>query len=143
MTYTGRCNCGAVTLAITGEPVAVRQCWCRQCQKVAAGGATHNAMFPVDAIATMGDLARHAYTAGSGNTLTHEFCRACGSHVFSQTSARPHLRNVRLGILDEGHGLAPNMAIWLDDAPPYAVIAPGLETFARQPPVPVKPGSGS
>ena len=39
MAYTGQCNCGAVIATIYGEPIVVRQCWCRQCQKAAVGRA--------------------------------------------------------------------------------------------------------
>ena len=43
--YSGRCQCSAITATISGEPVGVRQCWCRQCQQLAGGAATTNAMF--------------------------------------------------------------------------------------------------
>ena len=54
MPYTGHCACGQVSVAITAEPVGTRQCWCRQCEQVSGGGATHNAMFPADAVALTG-----------------------------------------------------------------------------------------
>ena len=57
MAFTGRCGCEAVTLRIDGEPLAVRQCWCRRCQKIAAGGPTHNAIFRTDAITVEGEMA--------------------------------------------------------------------------------------
>lgn len=142
MAYTGRCNCGSVTLSIEGEPIATRQCWCRQCQKIAAGGATHNAMFPTEAVTIQGERAESHYVAASGNTLTQEFCPGCGTHVLGRSSARPQFRTIRMGMLDAGHGLAPSMAIWLDDAPSYAVVPEGLETWPRQPPAPVLPGAG-
>ena len=138
MTYTGRCACGQVTLAISGEAVATRQCWCRQCQQIAGGGPTHNAIFASDAVAIDGRLASHAYVADSGNTLSQWFCPDCGSPVYCQSSARPHLKTVRLGMIDAPHGLRPQMAIWLDDAPDWAVIDPALEQHPRQPPAPAK-----
>ena len=63
MSYQGRCSCGKVVLAISGEPVATRQCWCRQCQRIAVGGPTHNAMFRTEHVAIEGTLASHAYLA--------------------------------------------------------------------------------
>ena len=134
--YTGRCQCGAVTAKISGEPIGVRQCWCRQCQQVAGGAATTNAMFMEEHVALLGELATHAYVADSGNVLTQSFCPTCGTPVCGQSSARLHMRTFRLGFLDEGHGLRPTVAIWLDDAPDWAVINPGMEQFARQPPAP-------
>ena len=136
MSYTGRCACGQVTLAIAGEPVTARQCWCRQCQQVAGGGPTHNVMFRTDDITIAGAIATRSYVAASGNTVTQSFCPDCGTPVMGQSDARPQLRALRLGILDEPHGLKPLMAIWTDDAPAWAVIDPALEQFPRQPPPP-------
>jgi hypothetical protein len=139
MGYAGRCACGAVRAQIEGEPIALRQCWCRQCQKIAAGSPTNNAMFALAGLTVEGDLAINSYVAASGNTLTHSFCGRCGTAVMAQSSARPHLRTIRLGFLDPGHGLAPTVAIWTDEAPDWAVIDPALERFPRQPPAPASP----
>jgi hypothetical protein len=136
MTYTGRCACGAVSAEIEGEPVATRQCWCWQCQQVAAGGPTNNAIFRADGIAFSGETATHSYVAASGNTLTHHYCARCGTPVYAQSSARPQFRTIRFGFLEPGHGLVPQMAIWTDDAPAWAQIDPAIERFAGQPPAP-------
>jgi hypothetical protein len=137
--YTGRCACGAITATITGEPLAVRECWCRQCQQIAAGGSTVNAMFLAADIALSGELGRHSFTAASGNTLTQHFCPQCGTPVFGQSSGRMHLQSVRFGFLDAWHGLKPEAAIWLEDKPAWASVEPGLECFERAaPPPPAK-----
>lgn len=136
MTYTGRCNCGAISATIEAEPIATRQCWCRQCQKAAAGGATNNAIFPADAVALSGEVTIWGYVAESGNTLTHAFCAQCGGAVYAQSSARTELMTFRLGFLDEPHGLRPETAIFVEEAPAWAQIDPSLPRFARQPPPP-------
>ena len=134
--YTGRCQCGAVTAKISGEPLGVRQCWCRQCQQLAGGSSSTNAMFLDEHIALSGELGCHTYVADSGAVFTQSFCAACGTPICGQSSARMHMRSLRLGFLDKGHGLRPTAAIWLDDAPDWAVIDPAMEQFARQPPMP-------
>ena len=140
MSFIGKCACGAVSARISADaPIAVRQCWCRQCQQLAGGAATNNAIFPTEDVDLAGDLATHAYVAASGNTLTHSFCAACGTPVMAQTSARPHFRTMRLGFLDAGHGLAPDAAIWTSEAPAWAAIDPALKQFAAQPPAPPAP----
>lgn len=136
MPYTGQCACGSVTLAIAGEPIATRQCWCRQCQQIAAGSPTNNAIFKSEDVAITGALAHNIWTAASGNTLSFQFCPACGTQVYAQSSARPHLKTVRLGAIDEPHGLAPQAIIWTDDAPAWAVFDPALEAWPQQPPPP-------
>jgi hypothetical protein len=136
LNHAGRCACGQVTLQISGEPVTTRQCWCRQCQHLAGGGPSHNAMFRSEDVQIEGRLAQHSYVAASGNTLTQWFCPSCGNHIYGQSSARPQFRTVRFGVLDQPHGLRPRMAIWTEAAPPWAVIDPTLEQFQRQPPPP-------
>ncbi len=136
MPYTGRCECGAVTATVNGEPLATRQCWCAQCRKIASGSPTTNAMFLAADVALAGAIATNSYIADSGNTLTHSFCPRCGTQVMAQSSARPHIRTLRIGFLDEPHGLAPQMAIWIEEAPGWAVIDPAIEQHPRQPPAP-------
>ncbi|MBC2669436.1 GFA family protein [Novosphingobium piscinae] len=139
MAYTGRCACGATQLEITAEPVAVRQCWCRQCQQIAAGGPTNNAIFPADAVRIEGALGHSQWRAASGNTLTFHFCPGCGTQVYGQSSARLHLKTVRLGMIDEPHGLRPEMIIWTDEAPAWACLDPQLEQWPQMPPAPPPP----
>nr|WP_264944649.1 GFA family protein [Sphingomonas canadensis] len=125
-----------MTAEIRGEPAAVRQCWCAQCRKIAAGSPTTNAMFATADVIISGELADTAYVAASGNTLTQSFCPRCGTPVMGRSSARPQFRTLRLGFLDEPHGLAPRMAIWTAEAPDWAVIDPALEQHPGQPPAP-------
>ena len=136
MTYTGRCACEKVTLTITGETLGVRQCWCRQCQQIAAGGPTHNAIFKGEDVVVTGALATSEWTAASGNTLSFTFCPSCGTQIYAQSSARLHMKTVRLGAIDTPHKLKPQMIIWTDDAPDWAVFDPALERFPQQPPAP-------
>ena len=136
MTYTGRCACGALTIAITGECLATRQCWCRQCQQIATGGSTTNAIFRTEDVRISGNLNSASWTAASGNSLTFYFCPKCGTQIYGQSSARLHLKTVRLGAIDEPHGLRPQMVIWTDEAPDWALIDPALEQWPRQPPPP-------
>ncbi|MCY1671589.1 GFA family protein [Novosphingobium sp. SL115] len=136
MSYSGECACGSVRLKVSGDPLGTRQCWCRQCQKIAAGGPTHNAIFKAEDVEITGVLAENGWTAASGNTLTFHFCPSCGTQVFGQSSARMHLKTVRFGMLGADSGLAPQMIIWTDDAPAWAQFDPALERWPQQPPAP-------
>ncbi len=134
--YTGRCLCGEVTVRADKAPIATRQCWCRQCQSLAAGGPTNNAIFRVADLTVAGALGHSSWQADSGNTLSFHFCSKCGTQVYGQSSARTHLMTMRLGIFDQPHDLKPAMAIWTDEAPDWAVIDPAMESYPRQPPAP-------
>ncbi|WP_298174813.1 GFA family protein, partial [Novosphingobium sp.] len=70
MPHNGRCLCGQVTFTADADPIGARQCWCRQCQQIASGGPTHNAIFKAEDVTLNGDLASSVWPAASGNTLT-------------------------------------------------------------------------
>ena len=134
--YTGRCACERVTLRIDGKPLATRQCWCRQCQQIASGGPTNNAMFRTEDVTITGDVASASWQANSGNSLTFSFCPACGTQIYAQSSARPHIMTMRLGAIDVPHDLKPELIIWAEDAPAWAVFDTRLEILPRQAPAP-------
>lgn len=131
--YTGSCNCGAVTATFDAEPLAVRQCWCRKCQKAAAGNATVNALFKLDDMHLHGDVKWSGYQAESGNTVEQGFCPQCGTPIFGRNSARQGSWMVRLGFLDNAAELTPSMSIWMEQAPRWGAAPEGAEIHPRQP----------
>jgi len=130
----GGCLCGAVRFRSTAPPIATRYCWCRDCQHLAAGSATVNALFPSDAVTIEGETTAYDSVADSGNRMRRSFCPACGSPMFSQAQARPHILIVRAGALDDPNIADPAGAIWVSSAPGWACIDPDIEHIPGQPP---------
>ncbi|MBS1227103.1 MAG: hypothetical protein H6R17_380 [Proteobacteria bacterium] len=129
---TGRCLCGAVSFKIVAEPLATRVCWCRDCQHLAANGSV-NVLVPTDGLTISGALAEYTKTADSGNVVTRQFCPNCGTQLFAKSTARPQLRVVRTGNLDEPSSIQPSMNIWAASAPSWACLDPALERVEQQP----------
>jgi hypothetical protein len=125
-----------VSASIQGEPFAVGQCWCRQCQRISAGSASNNALFRAEDVVTTGALAVHTYPADSGKMSIQSFCPGCGTPVLGQSSAHPGVVAVKLGIIDGPHDLRPAVAMWTSEAPAWAAIDPALPQFAKLPPLP-------
>ena len=134
MEITGGCLCGKVRFRITAAPMAMRLCWCRDCQYFAAGNATVNVVFPSNALAVEGELKDYRSVADSGNVMHRHFCPDCGTPVFSAAESRPHLVIVRNGALDDTGLTRPGATIWTDSAPEWAWIDESLPQFAGQPP---------
>lgn len=133
MSHSGGCLCGAVRLTIDADPIATRQCWCRLCQYLSAGGGTVNAVFPAEAVAVAGEVRWYASTSDSGNAMQRGFCPECGTGLLSKSEARPTLLIVRAGALDDPGLAAPQSVIWTDAAPAWACLDPALPHVARQP----------
>lgn len=130
---TGGCLCKAVRYSVSGQPVAARQCWCRDCQYLGAGSSTVNVIFNVSDVALTGDLKVFTSLADSGNTMLRGFCPSCGTPVTSASSARPEFVILRAGTLDHPESVMPTMHIWTDSAPAWAHLDPEVPSTPRQP----------
>src|SRR3546814_2410961 len=109
---------------------------CRLCQDLGGGSSTVNAGFQSADVTVTGELARHEAVGDSGNPMVRSFCPACGTPMFSDTPARPHLRFIRVGTLDVTSLAKPEMTIWTEDAPDWACIDLDVTRLASQPPSP-------
>ncbi|MFT3723129.1 MAG: GFA family protein [Hyphomonadaceae bacterium] len=136
---TGGCLCKTVRFTATAAPIAVRQCWCRDCQYWASGSATVNAVFDASAVTIEGKLSTFISRADSGNTMTRGFCSTCGTPVTSASHARPHLVILRVGTFDDPAIAKPAMNIWTSSAPHWAHLDPEIPSTPHQPPAPQTP----
>jgi hypothetical protein len=132
-TWGGRCLCGAVRFRSTAAPLAARYCWCRDCQRLAAGNATVNVIFATESITVEGETSGYESVADSGTPMRRSFCPKCGTPLFSEALARPHRIIVRAGVLDDPDLMAPTAAIWTSSAPRWACIDPDIEQIPAQP----------
>lgn len=137
--HTGGCRCGKVRFSIAADPIAVRACWCRDCQYWASGNATLNAVFSAEAITVEGETTAFVSMANSGETMHRRFCPSCGTPLFSDAQSRPHVRIVRVGAMDERDRFAPSGVIWAASAPCWAPIDPALPAIDGQPAPPPAP----
>lgn len=133
MILTGGCRCGAVRYVLDAEPIAVRLCWCRDCQYWACGNAAVNLIVPRAAVTVQGELRGWDSVADSGNAMRRSFCPACGTQVFSEATANAERMVIRVGTLDEPAGITPDTVIWTDSAPAWATLDPSWQSFPRQP----------
>jgi hypothetical protein len=134
MQITGGCLCGAVRYRVDAAPIVTRVCWCRLCQYLGAGSGTVNTCFPSEAISIEGELGDFKSVADSGNVMHRRFCTACGTQLFSEAEARPHLIFVRAGTLDDPEVAKPSVTIWTESAPSWACIDAALPTYTKQAP---------
>jgi len=136
MPITGGCLCAAVRYSCAAAPLVSRVCWCRLCQYLGAGSGTVNVCLPRAQLTSSGELRDYRSVADSGNVMHRRFCPHCGTHVFSEAEARPHLIFVRAGTLDDPELARPAMTIWTAAAPSWACFDASLPCVAGQPPPP-------
>src|SRR5947199_745888 len=134
MTVTGRCLCGTVCWESREPPIVTRVCWCRDCQYLGAGSGTVGACFRTATFNVTGETRDFLSTADSGNRMHRRFCGDCGTPLFSEADARPHLIFVRVGTFDDPNLASPAMTIWTASAPRWACIDAALPRVEMQPP---------
>jgi hypothetical protein len=134
MTITGGCLCGSVRWESPEPPIVTRVCWCRDCQYLGAGSGTVNACFRTESFIVTGRTSDYASAAKSGNQMHRRFCSTCGTPLFSEAEARPHLIFVRVGTFDDPNLANPAMTIWTSSAPRWASIDAKLPQVENQPP---------
>lgn len=128
------CKCGRVRIAIAGDPVRVRTCWCRDCQYWGAGNGTTNAAYWRADLAISGDVAWFDGVADSGNPMSRGFCPICGTPLFTGNGPDAPLLAIRVGALDDPDSVRPTETIWTASAPAWAWIDPDLPQSEGQPP---------
>ena len=105
----GRCLCGAVRFKATGEPINVRICHCRNCQKAMGSPFYARALYPQTAIAVEGDTGSYA----SSGTDRPGVLQACGDPLFSWR--REMAAGVALAVFDDSHAFVPTEHIWVSE----------------------------
>jgi len=93
------------------------------------GAAFRTAGFKV-----VGQTSDFSGVANSGNRMHRRFCTNCGTPLFSEAEARPHLIFVRAGTFDDPNLASPAMTIWTSSAPRWACIDASLPSVEKQPP---------
>jgi hypothetical protein len=134
MAITGRCLCGAISWRSSEPPIVTRVCWCRDCQYLGAGSGTVNVCFKTAGFTISGTPSVYTSVADSGNRMHRRFCPTCGTPLFSEAEARPHLIFVRAGTFDDPDLASPSMTIWTSSAPRWACIDAKLPRVEKQPP---------
>ena len=82
-TYTGRCFCGSVELAVTGEPVGMGYCHCESCRAWSAGPVNAFTLWQPDAVR----ITKGTDNVGSYHKTENsvrKWCKVCGGHLMTE-----------------------------------------------------------
>jgi hypothetical protein len=131
---TGGCQCGAVRYELTGEPLPVVICHCKQCQKQTA--SAFGMSLPVakaDLRIVSGELKEWRRLAESGREVACWFCPECGSRIFHSSLLGAEYWHLKPGTLDDTSWLDPVAEVWTRSAQPWLDFSDQLLSFTREP----------
>ncbi|MEW9836070.1 GFA family protein, partial [Mesorhizobium marinum] len=124
--YTGGCACGAIRYDVSGDPIVMVDCQCRQCQRASGGGHTSNMTFRAAEVKLAGDASTWETTGDGGTTKSSAFCPTCGSPVYMTFPDMPDIFIVRPASLDDPASYRANIVTWTAAAQPWDRVDPAL-----------------
>jgi hypothetical protein len=124
MVREGGCLCGAVRFKAEGEPVNVRVCHCRLCQKAMGSPFFARALFDQSALTVVGETARYPSSAA----LDRVFCTICGTRLFSWRR-NGERAGVALAAFDDRNAFAPAEHIWVAEKMTWLKFDDGLPQY--------------
>ena len=130
---TGGCQCGAVRYELSGTPLKLYVCHCRDCQKQTASAFGISVIVrPADFRHLRGEVKSWTRMGDSGRRLRVMFCPVCGARVWHDRVGIdwPTL-SIEGGSLDEPPDLSRAVHVWTLRKLPGVVIPEGAAHFPK------------
>ncbi|MEW6056579.1 MAG: GFA family protein [Bdellovibrionota bacterium] len=136
ISISGGCLCEKVRYKISQPPISQGVCYCRQCQR--SGGAYGGpllVLYIVTFECSPEGLAFCTTRSDDGSTVMRNFCKECGSHVFSQITDLPEIITVKAATLDDFSLFAPEYLVWTRSAGPSCAFPARVPAFSEDAPL--------
>lgn len=133
---TGGCLCQKVRYEFSDQPLMTVNCYCRDCQQATGSPFATVVALPRTAFHLLqGETALGSFTveASSGREVTREFCKNCGSPLFSKAAMVPDLIFVKAGSLDDASWVSPILNCWTSRKEVWMPLASGIQSFPENP----------
>ena len=121
----GRCFCGAVSVAASGEPFQVSWCHCRDCRRQTGAPAVVWAGFSADQVAFQGPRKLRQ----SSPHITRSFCPECGTPMTYEDDRLAGEIYVPTGVFDEADHLVPDRQAYVTSKLFWLHLEDGLPEF--------------
>lgn len=131
--WTGGCACGAARYTISGTPVSMLHCQCRQCQRDSGTGHQSHITFVGAETALSGTLSVWPSTGDDGTLKHRHFCPTCGNPVLLTFPAMPDVAIITPASLDDPGRFRPTTVTWTRAGQDWDALDPVLTRFERMP----------
>lgn len=123
LTATGGCRCAECRYILDGVPFVSYGCHCKECQKLTGSAFLMCMQIPAESLKLIsGSPSISQRKADSGNILQTYFCGRCSSTLFAENSARPCVRTLHIGTLDEPDRVEVKAHIWVKNKLPWVQL---------------------
>ena len=132
--HTGGCLCKGVRYEFSGAPLMTVNCYCLDCQRATGSPFATVMAMPRSAFRLLhGDLGSFTVKSNGGRDVTREFCKVCGSPLFTKAEMVPDLIFVKAGSLDDSSWVSPVLNCWTSRAEPWMPVAAGIQNYPENP----------
>jgi hypothetical protein len=122
--YEGGCLCGASRYIAHGDPINVRVCHCRLCQRAIGAAFNARALFSSKEIELTGPIGRN----NSSAELVRGFCTRCGTTLFSERG-NIGVVGITIGSFDDPNVFRPAEHIWTSSKQAWVKLDDGLPQY--------------
>ena len=81
--YDGQCYCGAVKIAVTGDPLGAGYCHCKNCRSWSSGPINAFTLWPPEAVEVT-EGAEHIAEYNANEQTYRQWCTKCGGHLMAR-----------------------------------------------------------
>lgn len=119
----GQCQCCEVQYRVTGSPIALFACHCKDCQRQSSS-AFGMALWVKNAAIELlcGELKHWVRLMPSGRSMECSFCPNCGTRLFHRVIGQSEIVSIKPGTLDDTAWLRPAGHIWTRSAQPWVLL---------------------
>jgi hypothetical protein len=129
----GGCQCGAVRyVARPSVKFRTYACHCTDCQSQTGSAVALHLWLLADDISVTGECYEGKRIKPDGATLSVFGCPHCLSRIYSVNSARPQIKTLRLGTLDDSASFSPDVHIWTRSKQPWIRLPEGTQALEKQ-----------
>jgi hypothetical protein len=133
MERTARCQCGQVSLTVSGEPSLVTACNCTWCQRRSGSVFSVSSRWPLEQVLSReGEVTTFQRAGASGGRITISFCPRCSSTVMTEVEAMPGVLGIPVGAFADPAFPPPQAAAWCDHKAAWVEFPAGMVRLADQ-----------
>ena len=127
--YRGGCQCGLVRYELSGEPIRLVACHCKECQRQSGSAFGMSMLVREDALRVTGQTKRFTRIADSGNENTGVFCPECGVRVYQIPRYVAGVLVLKPGTLDDTSWLRPSHFVWMKSAQGWVPVPENVKAL--------------
>ncbi len=131
--YKGQCSCGQLQFQFEDEPFHSAFCYCRSCQIHTGSDKWFGLWVPTGKFKFItGKASCFTRKGDSGKDLNSLFCPDCGTTLCAEVTLG-NFYSVSASSLTEPHNLTPQMLIYTESAPNWAVFPDNVPKYDTLP----------